>query len=316
MTTRRRLIADAREILAALGLPRPQTNERAAIVLLALLDLRAGRTWADADAPLLGIRAIMDYAAAHLGKRWAENTRETVRRYTVHQFVQAGVCLRNPDDLARATNSPDTVYQISPTLLGVLRQYGLPAWETSLAGYLSVAGRLAEEYAAARNLQRIPLDLSVAPGLSLTPGGQSPLVRAIIEDFAAIFVRAPYPVYIGDTGNKLAWFDSAYLAELGASLESHGQMPDVVLHDRERDWLILIEAATSHGPMNGKRLKELGAIFGESQAGLVFVTAFLTRKAFTKFLGDIAWETEVWIAEDPTHMIHFNGERFLGPYEE
>lgn len=133
MTARERLIADAREILKALGLPKPQTNERAAIVLLALLDLRPGRTWANAQAPLLGIRPIMDYAAAHLGKQWAENTRETVRRYTVHQFVHAGVCLRNPDDLGRATNSPDTVYQIAPTLLGVLRQYGQPTWDASLA---------------------------------------------------------------------------------------------------------------------------------------------------------------------------------------
>src|SRR5829696_4146037 len=92
-------------------------------------------------------------AAAHLGKRWAENTRETVRRFTVHQFVQAGVCLRNPDDLTRATNSPDTVYQIAPTLLGVLRQYGNPTWDASLAEYLAVAGRLADEYAAARHVQ-------------------------------------------------------------------------------------------------------------------------------------------------------------------
>ncbi|MHB1265631.1 MAG: BsuBI/PstI family type II restriction endonuclease [Gemmatimonadaceae bacterium] len=301
--------------MKALGLPKAQTNERAAIVLLALLDLRGGRNWVDAQAPLMGIRPIMDYAAAHLGKKWAENTRETVRRFTVHQFVQAGVCLRNPDDLTRATNSPDTVYQIAPMLLGVLRQYGQPTWDTALAEYLAVAGRLADEYKAARDVQRIPLSVDGIPGLTLTPGGQNELVRATIEGFVAIFTRAPHPVYIGDTGDKLAWFDQAYLAELGVTVESHGQIPDLVIHDRERDWLILIEAVTSHGPMSAKRIKELKTLFAGSQAGLVFVTAFLTRKAFTTYLPDIAWETEVWIAEDPTHMIHFNGERFLGPYE-
>lgn len=314
MPSRDQLIADARTILKVLGLPTPQTNERAAIVLLALLHLRAGLTWADAQAPLLGIRPIMDYAAAHLGKRWAENTRETVRRSTVHQFVHAGVCLRNPDDLTRATNSPDTVYQIAPTLLGLLRQYGQPSWDAALPEYLGVAGQLADEYKAARDVERIPLNVEGIPGLSLTPGGQNPLVRAILEEFVAIFTRAPYPVYIGDTGQKLAWFDAPYLSSLGVTVESHGQIPDVVIHDRERDWLILVEAVTSHGPMNAKRLKELRTIFAGRQAGLVFVTAFLTRKAFTKYLGDIAWETEVWIAEDPSHMIHFNGERFLGPY--
>lgn len=315
MATRDQLISDARAILKALGLPKAQTNERAAIVLLALLDLHPGRTWADAQAPLLGIRPVMDYAAEHLGKKWAENTRETVRRFTVHQFVQGGVCLRNPDDLTRATNSPDTVYQISPTLLGVLRQYGGSTWNASLTEYLAVAGRLAEQYAAARNVERIHLNVEGIPGLTLTPGGQNPLVRAILDEFLAIFVRDAYPVYIGDTGAKLAWFNKDYLRELGVEIQSHGQIPDVVLHDRERDWLILIEAVTSHGPMNAKRLKELKGLFAGSQAGLVFVTAFLSRKVFTKYLADIAWETEVWIAEDPTHMIHFNGERFLGPYE-
>lgn len=200
-------------------------------------------------------------------------------------------------------------------LLGVLRQYGQPTWDTALAEYLAVAGRLADEYKAARDVERIPLDVEGVPGLTLTPGGQNPLVRAIIEEFVAIFTRTPYPVYVGDTGQKRVWFDESYLAELGVTVESHGKIPDLIIHDRERDWLILIEAVTSHGPMSAKRLRELKSIFAGSQAGLVFVTAFLTRKAFARHMADIAWETEVWIAEDPTHMIHFNGERFLGPYE-
>jgi hypothetical protein len=40
------------------------------------------------------------------------------------------------------------------------------------------------------------------------------------------------------------------------------------------------------------------------------------RRAMLKYLNDISWETEVWVADSPTHLIHFNGERFLGPYEE
>ena len=91
-------------------------------------------------------------------------------------------------------------------------------------------------------------------------------------------------------------------------------MPDVVVHHVEKDWLVLIEAVTSHGPVNPKRHSELKELFRESRIGLVFVTAFLTRRDMIKYLGEIAWETEVWVAETPTHMIHFNGERFLGPY--
>jgi type II restriction enzyme len=91
-------------------------------------------------------------------------------------------------------------------------------------------------------------------------------------------------------------------------------MPDVVLYFSEKDWLILIESVTSHGPVDGKRHEELAQLFANSSAGLVYVTAFPDRAIMRKYLGDIAWETEVWVADAPTHLIHFNGVRFLGPY--
>ncbi len=88
-----------------------------------------------------------------------------------------------------------------------------------------------------------------------------------------------------------------------------------MIHLKTKNWLVLIEAVTSHGPIGLKRHNELKDLFRMARLGLVFVTAFLTRRAMTKYLADIAWETEVWIAETPSHVIHFNGERFLGPYE-
>jgi hypothetical protein len=309
------LITQARAFLEDLGLPKQQTNERAALVLLALLDLRPGRAWSEAKSPLRGIRSMMDYVGEHLGKRWAENTRETVRRFTIHQFVHAGIALRNPDDLSRATNSPHTTYQAAPPVVALAKLYRQRVYERALVSYRAQANALRDEYKAAREAQRIPLKLPNGVELWLTPGGQSPLVRAIVEEFCPIFTPGAYPVYVGDTGSKLAHFDQAYLRELGVEVQSHGQIPDVVVHDQRRDWLILIEAVTSHGPMNAKRLRELKAVFHRSRAGLVFVTAFKDRATFSRYLIDIAWETEVWIAEDPTHMIHFNGERFLGPYD-
>ena len=80
--------------------------------------------------------------------------------------------------------------------------------------------------------------------------------------------------------------------------------------------LLLIEAVTSAGPVDGKRRKELKDLFVGCKAGLVFVTAFETRRTMQTFVSHIAWESEVWIAEDPDHKIHFNGERFLGPYPD
>ena len=92
-------------------------------------------------------------------------------------------------------------------------------------------------------------------------------------------------------------------------------MPDVVVHLKDKNWLILVEAVTSHGPIDNKRKIELEKLFAGSKAGLVFITAFSTRKVMVKYLKDISWETDVWLAENPTHLIHFDGEKFLGPYE-
>jgi len=94
-------------------------------------------------------------------------------------------------------------------------------------------------------------------------------------------------------------------------VDPHGKMPDVVVYHVQKKWLVLIEAVTSHGPVDGKRRDELKRLFADCKAGLVFVTAFLDRGRNGQVLGDISWETEVWVADAPSHMIHFNGERFL-----
>jgi adenine-specific DNA-methyltransferase len=123
-------------------------------------------------------------------------------------------------------------------------------------------------------------------------------------------------VYAGDTGDKWGYFDAALLSELGIEVDAHGKIPDVVLHYQVKNWLLLVESVTSHGPVDGKRHDELKSLFADSKAGLVFVTAFPNRSLMSRYLGEIAWETEVWIADSPSHLIHFNDERFLGPYSE
>ncbi len=144
---------------------------------------------------------------------------------------------------------------------------------------------------------------------------QNVLIKKILEEFCPRFTPNAKLVYFGDTEDKWVYFDRKAFEELGLTvLDEHGKIPDIVVHYAEKNWLVLIEAVTSHGPVNPKRKIELEELFEGSEAGLVFVTAFLTRKTLLKYLSDIAWETEVWIAESPDHMIHFNGERFLGPY--
>jgi hypothetical protein len=312
----RKRMEEAQNILVALGFPKAQQNERSALTLLALLDLTPDRSWKVATNPMRGITPIMDWFAEHYGKRYAPNTRETVRRQTIHQFIEAGIIVQNPDDPARPINSGLYVYQIETGALELLRTYGTKVWEKNLRTWLTSVESLKTRYAKERTMERIPLTLATGEKIDLSPGGQNVLVKQIIDEFCPRFTPAGKPIYIGDTDTKWAFFDDKALAALGVQVDSHGKMPDVVIHYTERNWLVLIEAVTSHGPVDGKRHGELKHLFRGSTTGLVFVTAFLDRAAMVRYLGDISWETEVWVADAPSHMIHFNGERLLGPYEE
>ncbi len=307
-------INDALRILELLGLPRAQRNERSALCLLALLDLKPGTAWADAGNPLIGITPMMDFSRGNYDKDYAPNTRETFRRQTMHQFIDAGIALYNPDKPDRPVNSPKAVYQIVPEALALLKKYGTPAFEAALEGYLATRKTLAQKYAKEREQKLVPVKIAAGKEINISPGEHSDLIKEIVESFAARYVPGGVLVYVGDTGEKWGYFDEDLLKRLGVAVDSHGKMPDVVFYYPEKDWLLLVEAVTSHGPVDGKRHAELARLFAKSSAGLVYVTAFPSRAIMARYLSEIAWETEVWVSEAPSHLIHFNGERFLGPY--
>jgi len=308
-------IEQAISILESLGFPRGQLNDRSAYTLLALLDLRPATDWPEAKAPLIGITPIMDFCRDQYGRQYAPNTRETFRRQTMHQFVQAGLAIPNPDDPGRPVNSPKYCYQIEPNALALCLTFDSPQWGISLQAYLDTAESLKQRYARAREMKMIPVTLAEGQELYLTPGDHSRLVKAILDEFAPRFVPGGHVLYVGDTGGKWRYFDEEAMRTLGVVVGIHGKMPDVVIHHIEKGWLVLIEAVTSHGPVDPKRREELSVLFQSSSAGLVYVTAFLSRSDMAKYVGEISWETEVWVLEASTHLIHFNGERFLGPYE-
>ncbi len=166
--------------------------------------------------------------------------------------------------------------------------------------------------------EREPREISaVLPSrtsFKFTPTEHAELIHAITEDFAPRFAPGSKLVYVGATKQKPRYFDEALLLSLGVTVDAHGKMPDVVLYFEERKWLLLVESVTSHGPVNAKRHAELRKLFTDSSVGIVFVTAFPSRAVMGRYLSDIAWETEVWVADSPSHLIHFNGDRFLGPH--
>ncbi|MDF5707688.1 MAG: BsuBI/PstI family type II restriction endonuclease [Nostoc sp. S4] len=307
-------IDEALQILVELGLPRAQLNERSALTLLALIDLKPTDSWKAATSPLMGITPMMEFMAQHYGKKYKPNTRETVRRQTVHQFLDTALITANPDAPDRAINSPKTVYKIEESALELLRTYRTTEWKKSLGTYLASVETLKKRYAQERELSRIPI-LIEGKIKTLSPGGQNILIEKIIKEFAERFTPGGKLIYVGDTDEKFAYFNEVALRDLGVTVDSHGKMPDVIIHHLKNDWLVLIEAVTSHGPINPKRKKELEVIFVDIKVPIVMVTTFLSRKAMVEYLAEIACETDVWVAEDSTHLIHFNGEYLLQAYK-
>lgn len=308
-------VEDARIALETLGMDAERSNERSALVLLALLRLTPAESWAEAANPMLGTRAIMDFIRDEYGKDYAPNTRETVRRFTLHQFVEAQLVVQNPDEPQRPVNSPKWNYQVAAEALDVLRAYGTDAWQSATDRYLADLPGLKARYAAAREMDRIPLTLPDGSIFTLSPGGQNVLLKAMVEDFCPRFTPGGQVLYIGDAGDKWALSERETLSSLNVAVDEHGKMPDLVIYLPDRNWLVLLEAASSHGPVDSKRQAELAGLFAQSTAGLVYVSCFPNRAEFRKYVDKIAWESEVWCADHPTHMIHYNGERFLGPYE-
>ncbi len=306
-------IEQAQEILEAIGLPSAQQNEISALTLLALAQLSERSAWKNATNRMLRVHDILIEIKQRYGRGYAENSRETIRRKVLHQFEQAGVVVRNADDPTRPTNSGLTNYILSEIALDLIRAFDSARWNARVKSFVERQSRLLDVYQKAREQTKIPLQIGEGKVYKLSPGKHNELEVAIVEEFGPRFAPGAKLIYLGDTAKKILMLDEAAFAKLGISVSEHGKFPDVILHYSKKKWLFLIEAVTTHGPISPKRHLELENVFEKCKAGKIYVTAFLDFATYKKYANDIAWETEVWIAEMPSHMIHLNGDKFLGP---
>ena len=308
-------LEEAIEILKKFGMPSEQQNERTAYCLLSLLNVTPEKAWKNAENPLVGITPMMTFAKEYYNKIYAPNSRETFRRFSTHQLVQAGIVLYNPDKPNRPVNSPKAVYQISPAALKVIKTFGTSDFEPLLSDFIQNQSTLAAQYAHEREMNMVSVKIKKNHMIQISPGKHSELIRDIIEQLAPRFLPNSTLIYVGDTGEKWGYYDQELAGNLLFNVQEHGKMPDVILYVEDKKWLVLIEAVTSHGPVDSKRYIELEELFSNVSADKVYISAFPDKKTFTHYVQDIAWETEAWIADNPTHMIHFNGDKFLGPYK-
>ena len=301
-------IDEARELLKMFGMPKAQQADICCYVLLAMAGIRQDTNWSNAGNEWIRIHDIIQFANANYGSTYAENSRETFRKQALHHFRNAALV----EDNGKATNSPNYKYRLTEETLQIVRAFQTSEWQKSVNRFLKYHEKLVDIYASKKKMTMMPVRINGAD-FQFSTGKHNELQKAIIEEFAPRFAPGSECLYVGDTIEKDLVKNVEKLTELGFEITLHDKMPDVVLYREDKDWIYFVESVTSVGPMDSKRILELTEMTKNVTAGKIFVTAFLDFKTYKRFSESLAWETEVWIAEMPEHMIHLNGDKFLGP---
>lgn len=289
-------------------MPKQQQQEMCCLTLLALSNVKQLSKWQDATNNWIRIHDIIQFAGDEYDKEYAENSRETIRKQALHHYRNAALI----EDNGKATNSPNYRYRLTNEALSLIKEIGTHRYADALAAFNKAHVSLVDQYASKKKMQKMPVHIN-GRKLTFSPGKHNQLQKTILEDFAPRFCPNAQCLYVGDTINKDMILNEAALQKLGFSISQHDKMPDVVLYSPTKNWIFFVEAVTSVGPMSPKRLLELNEMTANVKAGIIYVTAFPDRKTFQKFFSELAWETEVWLSNAPDHMIHLNGDKFLGP---
>lgn len=301
-------LEEAKEILCSLKVSAKQQNVMCCCVLLAMADLTEEQAWDSATNNWIRIHDVIAFVNNNYGTTYAENSRETFRKQAIHHFRNAAFI----EDNGKATNSPNYCYRLTYEMLNLIRSFGKADWKRRLMCFMKNHDLLIDLYASKRIIRKMPVKIN-SEKFTFSPGEHNQLQKAIIEEFAPRFAPNFECLYVGDTIKKDLVKNMDKLRALGFEITLHDKMPDVVLYSQNKDWIYFIEAVTSVGPMDPKRIKEIEKMTNDVTSGKIYVTAFLDFKTFKRFSESLAWETEVWIADMPDHMIHLNGDKFLGP---
>lgn len=319
-----RVINEALAILSAFGIPfdglSQRRLEKMAMAFLAVCDVRSPGSWSKAKDSTSGraltSRQIIAYINAHFEETISSGSYDDIRRKDLKLPTVAQIVLKSANDPDASTNNPTRAYALNPIYSPLVQSFGSNGWDADVEEFISQRATLKDRLDDSRPMKMLPVTLPTGATIQLSAGKHNVLQKAIVEDFLARYGEGAVVLYLGDTAKKFLHIDRAYLKKLKFFDLSHDELPDVVAYSASKNWLYLIEAVHSSGPISNLRHEQLRALTRSCTAEVVYVTAFLDRNTFRKYAPDIAWETEVWIADAPDHIIHFDGKRFLGPYSE
>jgi BsuBI/PstI restriction endonuclease domain/BsuBI/PstI restriction endonuclease HTH domain len=316
-----KLVLDTLEILKAFGVPiqglTPRRKEKMAKAFLAVAGIKPGDSWdkikSNDPAHRLKSRDVIQWMNKYLNESIADSSYDDIRRKDLVFIVEAGIILKSAGKENSSTNDGTRAYALNPEFCEQIKLYGTNKWGKSIQKFMQGKIALVDLLNKQRELTQIPVIVD-GKEIEFSPGEHNQLQKAIVEKFLTYFGHGSTVLYIGDTADKYLHLDTDGLKALNFFEIAHDKLPDVLAYSKTKNWLYLIEAVHSSNPITEMRKHTLKGLTKSCSAEIIYVTAFLTRDVFRKFAKDIAWETEVWIAETPEHLIHFNGDKFLGPH--
>jgi type II restriction enzyme len=292
-----KVINEAIEILEAVGIPistkSPRALEKMALAFLAVGGVTKDWTKVKSvkDKYFLKTRDIINYINKNFEENISPGSYDDIRRKDLKLLVLADLVINSGVNTGAATNNPTRGYALLTEFAEAIKDYGTSDWNKSIKMFSSKRENLSELLLRKRTLDKIPVTLPGGKALTLSLGEHNILQKKIIEEFLPIFGKDCEVLYIGDTSNKLLHIEEGELKKLNFFKLSHDELPDVIAYNKKKNWLYLIEAYHSTGPMSELRVLELKKLLKDCKAVPIFVTAFLTKTDLKKIAADIAWET-------------------------
>lgn len=311
------LVFSMLDILEQVGIPvnglTDRRKERMSEACLAVAGIKTSfsEVQSSEDGTFLKTRDIIEYVNRYFGENISSGSYDDVRRKDLLLLVESGIVVNSAIAGEIATNNPTRGYALAPHFAKLVRAFGQRNWRQAVNEFIETNICLRAEFEHARELERLPVKLPSGMEIHLSAGEHNILQKQIIEDFLPRFGMGAEILYVGDTADKFLFLNENKLNEIGFFTLKHEELPDIVAYSDEKNLLYLIEAVHSAGPMSEVRVRKLKRQLQGCKATMLFFTAFLDKKDFRKWVTQIAWETEVWIAENPDHLVHFNGYKFL-----
>ena len=154
----------------------------------------------------------------------------------------------------------------------------------------------------------MPLRLTSGVPFAFTAPGwgrHNSLIVDTIELFGPRYAPNSFIIFLQDTLNNIAIYEQSWLAPLGLSITAWTQLPDILLYHETARMLFFLELVTLHGPISQKRKLELEELCRESNLSRTYISVFFSRDDFRPYATHIAWDTMIWLAQIPDHVIYY-----------